>query len=172
MPCLSWLVNARNRGVRGSGPPGFRREPDATDRAGLFVLAGRARGTPAQHGKGPRAQMMVEVWANVIACRGQSPARLPSARRLVDFPRQLDALVRPVSGRPRALCEPRGGIAQTGETAHTSRAGRSCVHLTLLCGANRTHLEPRGGRGAVYRAATGVPGGPGPGKTQQPLQPG
>jgi hypothetical protein len=39
MPCLSWLVNARNRGVRGSGPPGFRRGLDATGRA--FCCSGR-----------------------------------------------------------------------------------------------------------------------------------
>ena len=42
MPCLSWLVNARNRGVRGSGPPGFRRGLDATGRA--FCCPGRRGG--------------------------------------------------------------------------------------------------------------------------------
>src|SRR4051794_7558755 len=29
MPCQPRLVHARNRGVRGSGPPGFRRGPAA-----------------------------------------------------------------------------------------------------------------------------------------------
>src|SRR5437588_2531662 len=152
MPCLSWLVNARNRGVRGSGPPGFRREPDATDRAGLFVLAGRARGTPAQHGKGPRAQMMVEVWANVIACRGQSPARLPSARRLVDFPRQLDALVRPVSGRPRALCEPCGGYrANRGNRTHVARRAKVRALDAAMRGKSHTPGAPRRPGGGLPR---------------------
>jgi hypothetical protein len=45
MPCLSWLADARNRGVRGSGPPGFRREPDATDRASRRCAV-PARGGP------------------------------------------------------------------------------------------------------------------------------
>jgi hypothetical protein len=44
MPCLSWLVNARNRGVRGSGPPGFRRGLDATDRAQHDNRAGTGHG--------------------------------------------------------------------------------------------------------------------------------
>ena len=78
MPCLSWLVNARNRGVRGSGPPGFRRGLDATDRAFAVWVGGE---------KCPRAAVLVAVWAIVAAYRDRSPARLLGARRVGDSPR-------------------------------------------------------------------------------------
>ena len=43
--------------------------------------------------------------------------------------------------------------AKTGQTAHASRAGRRGVRLTLLGGANLTHLGPRGARCAFCPAA-------------------
>ncbi len=43
--------------------------------------------------------------------------------------------------------------AKTRQTAHASRAGRRGVRLTLLGGANLTHLGPRGARCAFCPAA-------------------
>src|SRR5438309_837548 len=66
MPCQPRLVHARNRGVRGSGPPGFRREADA-------MCLGR--GGPLRVRGGNRARS------------GARPARPdPPARALVAAP--------------------------------------------------------------------------------------
>lgn len=53
--------------------------------------------------KCPRARMMVEVRAIVIAYRGQSPTRLPSVRRAGDFPRSSTR--RRAAGRVMALAD-------------------------------------------------------------------
>ena len=85
--------------------------------------------------------------------------------QLGDGPLRGWGLIALVEGHPGP------GRRETGETAHTSRAGRRCVRLTLLCGANRTDLEPRGAGCAFSRAAMGVAGGPGPAKRKNRCSP-
>ena len=110
--------------------------------------------TPASgwgHGRGtekcPRGATVVEARAIVTAYRGQPPAPLPGARRVGDFPRGE----RPARDAPRSASRARA--AKTAQIAHTSRAGPTRVRLTLLCGANPTHLEPRGAGCAFCAAA-------------------
>jgi len=144
MPCLSWLVNARNRGVRGSGPPGFRRGLDATDRAGAFG--------PAWSG-----------WGTVL----ETPARELSPLRATPLPQiatvrparanEGDRAVRGGAGSGRSTNCAGYWLANTGETAQTSRPRRRVVRLAPLCGADRTTPQAARGECAFSRARRGSP---------------
>jgi hypothetical protein len=142
MPCLSWLVNARSRGVRGSGPPGFRRGLDATDRAGCSARRGpnrsrraaelgrraipyRASRAPrAVTKKCPRAALVVEVRAILVAYRttiARTDARrargwavLPASRHGGVPLARCRVLEPPRGPRPRQFGERRRGGGDLG----------------------------------------------------------
>jgi hypothetical protein len=142
MPCFSWLVNARNRGVRGSGPPGFRRGLDATDRAGAFGSARSGWGTVQETPARELSRFGATPWPQIATVR---PARANEG----------DRAVRGGAGSGRSTSCAVYWLANTGETAQTSRPRRRVVHLTPLCGADRK--TPRAARGecAFSRARRG-----------------
>jgi hypothetical protein len=100
MPCLSWLVNARNRGVRGSGPPGFRRGLDATDRAFLRGAAGVGRVHDATNAR-CRLGLTWHTPPRCIARHGSqiSPGLAPHAPVLPGRPRGVDTTIATRSAR-------------------------------------------------------------------------
>jgi hypothetical protein len=132
MPCHSWLVNARSRGVRGSGPPGFRRGLDATDRAWLLGLA-----------RGPNRYRLGLAFVSARRCVPDALARQLSRFRATPWP-QIETVRRRAASR-------RG----TGETAQASRAGRRFVRLTPLYGVDRTPIESASGGCAFSPVAMG-----------------
>jgi len=142
MPCLSWLVNARNRGVRGSGPPGFRRGLDATDRAGAFGPARSGWGTVLETPARELSRFRATPWPQIATVR---PARANEGDRAV-------------RGRLRTLYELRGVLAgEHGGTAQTSRPRRRVVRLAALCGADRTTPQAARSECAFSRARRGAP---------------
>jgi hypothetical protein len=143
--------------------------------------------------KCPRAQKMVEVRAIVIASRGQSPTRLPSVRRVGDFPRgstrrraagglmpsakgdlglgPMKETIRPGSGRSRTLCEPLGRRGN-GEN-RTRVACRSNARAVDAAMRGKSH-RPRASRRpvCVFRGLRrGVPGCRGPAKRNNRCSP-
>ena len=113
--------------------------------AGGFVAAG----LPVSAG-GSMPRTALGCWAR----RGPNRHPLGLVRR--GPIKETDASLRGAAGSGRsASC---AGGRGTGETAHTSRGGRRFVRLTLLCGANRTHPEPRRGGCAFSPAGMGVRG--------------
>ena len=86
MPCLSWLVNARSRGVRGSGPPGFRRGLDATDRASLFGSVGKSALAPPCSSRCGRSHAHTEIDRPRHCSARDVWAILPAARRATARP--------------------------------------------------------------------------------------
>ena len=134
MPCLSWRFMREAGGFVAAGLPA---SPGARCHGPRFaVRLGRVRSAAVG------AVRTVSAWSSAASRRGaalEAPARELSPFRATPW-RQM-ATVR--------------------QTAHTSRAGRRFVRLTLLCGVKRRDLEPGGGRCAISRAARGVRGGPG-----------
>ena len=170
MPCLSWLVHARSRGVRGSGPPGFAGGSMPRTARSLFGSGTAAHLRSME--KCPRAQTMVEVRAMVAAYRDRSPTRLPSARR-VGCPRSStrSCAVRRLTASAEGDLEAAQGYRENGgNCTHVARR-RKYVRLTLLFGADRTHAGLAAAGVRFSRAGAGMPGAAA-GETQQPLQPG
>ena len=157
MPCFSWLVNARNRGVRGSGPPGFRRGLDATDRAGAFGPARSGWGTVLETPARELSRFRATPWPQIATVR---PARANEGDRAV-------------RGRLRTLYELRGVLA--------GEHGGNCTDVAPQAEGRALGAAMRGGshnassrarRVCVFPRSTGVAGRLGAAKPQEPLQPG
>ena len=130
MPCFSWLVNARNRGVRGSGPPGFRRGLDATDRAGAFGPARSGWGTVLETPARELSRFRATPWPQIATVR---PARANEG----------DRAVRGGAGSGRSTSCAGYWLANTGEL-HRRRApgGGSCA-WRRCAGRIAQRLKPR-----------------------------